>query len=121
MPANRTWYLLLKTIVDVRRMHSSLKLQSCPLLHSKIVEQITQTEYNGKDGVCRASQVDHRKASFCRANHVDADNHKRVRFEINADNNNDIQQHNVERKCVCNGPIGVGVCKSSLEGSRVEV
>ena len=59
--------LLLKTIVDVRRMHSSLRLQSCPLLNSQIVDQISQIDYSVK-------------ADFCRAKHVDADNHKRVRL-----------------------------------------
>ena len=76
---------VVKTSVDVRRIHSSLKLQSCPLLNSQIVEHF--------------SQIDHRvKADLCRANHADADHHKRVRFEINFDNNNDIQQHNDETK-----------------------
>ena len=96
----------LKTRVDVRRMHSSLKLQSCPLLNSQIVEQL--------------AHIDHSViADFCRASHVDADHQKRVRFEINVDNNNDKQQHNDETKgnhkrgFNKNG-VGVGLCMSSV-------
>ena len=62
------------------------------------------------------------KADLCKmASHVDTDNHKRVRFEINVDNNNDNnkQQHNDEGKRVWNN--GVGMCRSSLEGSNVEI
>ena len=60
------------------------------------------------------------KADLYRADHVDADHHKRVRFEIdhnNADNinNSDIQQHNDDRTCVSNGSYGVGMCKSSFD------
>ena len=88
--------LFWKTIVDVRRMHSSLKLQSCLLLNSHIVEQITEIDHSVKANARKVNRADNRKADCCRANHVDADNHKRVRFEINVDNNNDIQQHNDE-------------------------
>ena len=55
------------------------------------------------------------------ASHVDADNHKRVRCEINIDNNNDNsnQQHNDKRKRVWNN--GVGMCTLSFESSNVEI
>ena len=71
------------TIVDVRRMYDSLKLHSLPSLNSQIVEQTAQIYHTVKADLCKM------------ANHVDAYNHKRVRFEI-VDNNNDNnkQQHN---------------------------
>ena len=57
------------------------------------------------------------------ANHEAYNQRKIVRFEINnnTDNNNDTQQLNDDRKRACNGPNGVGTCKSGLEGSRVEI
>ena len=60
-----------------------------------------------------------RKQFLCKmANHIDIDHHKRVRFEINVDNNNDgdKQQHNDEGKRVWNTGIGM-----VFEGSNVEV
>ena len=89
-----------KTIVDVLRMYDPLKLHPQTLLHSHIVEQIAQFDHSVKADLCRATE------------HVDADNHKRVRFDVNVDNNNDNdkQQHNDEGQCVWNN--GVGVCKS---------
>ena len=62
-------------------------------------------------------------ADLCkRANHVDADDHKRVRFEIMVDNNNDNskqQQHDDEGNRVWNKRVGM--CKLSFEGSNVEI
>ena len=109
----------LMTIVDVRRMYDSLQLHSLPLLDSQIVEQTAQIYNRGKADCCTMA------AECCKKeNNFDADNHKIFRFEINVDNNNDNnkrQSHNNGRTCVCNGPNGVGMCKSSFEGSRVEI
>ena len=101
----------LKTIRDVRRMHSSLYFPSCPSLNVHITKQDAQIYQSVK-------------ATFCKmANHEAYNQRKIVRFEINnnTDNNNDTQQLNDDRKRACNGPNGVGTCKSGLEGSRVEI
>ena len=82
---------------------------------SQIVGNIAQIYHSVKADLCRANQVDNRDAESCRANQ------RHVRFKINVDNNNDIQHFNDDRKCVCNGAIGVGMCKSSFEGPRDEV
>ena len=104
--ADRTCFSL-ETRFDVRRMYDSLKLHSLLWLYSQIVEQTDPINHSVT--VC-----------FCRtAKHVDADHNKRVRFEINI--NNDIQQLNDDRKCFWNGPNGVGMCKSSFEGSTNEI
>ena len=58
--------LCLETILYVRCMYGSLKLQSQSLSNFQIVEQIAQIDHSVKADVCRT------------ANHVDADNRKRV-------------------------------------------
>ena len=64
------------TVANVRRMYDSLMLQPLPLLNSQIVEQIDKIDHSAEAGFCKM------------ANHVDADNPKTIRFEINVDNNN---------------------------------
>ena len=90
-------------------MYYSLKLHSLPLSNSQIVEQTANIDHREDTDVCKM------------ANRVDSDNHKRVRFDMDVDNNNDnnAQQHNAEGKRVWNH--GVGMCKSSFEGSNVEI
>ena len=69
--------LSVETIFDVRRMYDSLALHPQPLLSSQIVEQIAQIHHSVNADSCTTAE------------HVDADNHKRVRFEINVYNNDD--------------------------------
>ena len=105
--AFRTW-IYLKTIVDVRRMYGTLKLHPQPLLGSHIFEQIARLDHSAKAKLCRAIE------------HVDADHLKRVRFEINIDNNKDTHQNN-DNESVWNNDVGFGMCRSSSESSDVEL
>ena len=75
-----------RTIRDVRRMQSSLHFQSCPLLSSQVVETTAQIYHSVKACFCRKYHF----YADNHNNHVDVDNHKKVRFQINGDNNNDI-------------------------------
>ena len=94
------------TIADMRRIHSSLQCQSLPLLVSQIVEKTTQIDHSVK-------------AVFCRANQIDAYNHKKVRFEINVDNNDKGQFNNKMKGKHSSGrdknSCGVGLCMSGFE------
>ena len=76
----------LETVVDVRRMYDSLKFHPQPLLYSQIADRTCNSR-----SIDQIAQIDHSvKADYCRtAEHVDADQHKPVRFYINIDTNND--------------------------------
>ena len=90
-------------------------MQSCLfLLCPHIVETIAQIDHSVKAYFCKAREGDNRDAGFCKANQRPA------RFEINVDNNNDIQQINDDVRGNCGESIGVGTRKSSFGDSRVE-
>ena len=93
---------ILKLIRDKRRIMSSLHFKYCPLLIAQIVEQ--------------TGQIEHDVRYLCKRDHVDADNHKRVRFQDHINQCNTNHDHDEGNKDDGYNDVGVGYrCSSRFE------